>query len=231
MVSAGCMHLEQLSKHRWIFVFTFDLFRLQQFTLSLAGTMSHHFRGVQHYADKLMDYADGRAVFRGRGQRPSNKDVLKQMSAIDKCRQRSYPSNREGEGLFLWLAHEGRRQEEIANSSCCWTIDDRRRLHFDLPVLCPTLDCAFRISQSLFFSIYFVFLLGKKKQQKKNRNTTIRVIRMWQCTSGVSLGDVGDRWSEISGCFFPLLLPSFFSPLFPPPSERFAPALAQLGER
>ena len=90
MVSAGCMHLEQLSKHRWIFVFTFDLFRLQQFILSLAGTMSHHFRGVQHYADKLMDYADGRAVFRGRGQRPSNKDVLKQMSAIDKCRQRSY---------------------------------------------------------------------------------------------------------------------------------------------
>ena len=106
MVSAGCMHLEQLSKHRWIFVFTFDLsalvpsvfaykvshasFRLQQFALSLAGTMSHHFRGVQHYADKLMDYADGRAVFRGRGQRPSNKDVLKQMSAIDKCRQRSY---------------------------------------------------------------------------------------------------------------------------------------------
>ena len=89
-MSAGCMHLEQLSKRRWIFVFTFDLFRLQQFTLSLAGTMSHHFRGVQHYADKLMDYADGRAVFRGRGQRPSNKDVLKQMSAIDKCRQRSY---------------------------------------------------------------------------------------------------------------------------------------------
>ena len=166
MVSAGCMHLEQLSKHRWIFVFTFDLFRLQQFTLSLAGTMSHHFRGVQHYADQLMDYADGRAVFRGRGQRPSNKDELKQMSAIDKCRQRSYfkpATERERDCSCGWHTKAAaRRKSPTAAAAGPSTIAGACTLTSQSSAPLSTAPSG---SLSLsFFSIYFVFLLEKKKK-------------------------------------------------------------------
>ena len=51
---------------------------------------SHHFGGIGQYAEQLMDLAEGRPVFTGRGQKPSNKDVLAAITAINKCRQGSF---------------------------------------------------------------------------------------------------------------------------------------------
>ena len=48
---------------------------------------SHHFRGIGHYADQLMDYAEGRPVFKGRGKKPSNKAVLDAIASIEKCQE------------------------------------------------------------------------------------------------------------------------------------------------
>ena len=51
---------------------------------------SHHFHGISQYADQLMDLADGRPAFSGRGQKPSNKEVLAAIASINKCRQGSF---------------------------------------------------------------------------------------------------------------------------------------------
>ena len=51
---------------------------------------SHHFRGAGQYAEKLMDFAEGRPVFNGRGQKPSNKEVLAAIASIKKCRQGAF---------------------------------------------------------------------------------------------------------------------------------------------
>ena len=51
---------------------------------------SHHFRGVDQYAEQLMDLAEGRPAFTGRGQKPSNKHVLAAIASIKKCRQGSF---------------------------------------------------------------------------------------------------------------------------------------------
>ena len=48
---------------------------------------SHHFRGIGHYADQLMDFAEGRPVFKGRGKKPSNKTVLDAIASIEKCQE------------------------------------------------------------------------------------------------------------------------------------------------
>ena len=51
---------------------------------------SHHFRGIAHYAEQLMDLAEGQPIFTGRGKKPSNKEVLAAIVSIDKCRQGSF---------------------------------------------------------------------------------------------------------------------------------------------
>ena len=51
---------------------------------------SHHYRGIGEYAEQLMDLAEGRSVFIGRGQKPSNKQVLAAIASIKKCRQGSF---------------------------------------------------------------------------------------------------------------------------------------------
>ena len=51
---------------------------------------SHHFRGVGRYAEQLMDLAEGRPAFTGRGQKPSNKEVLAAIAAIKKCQRESF---------------------------------------------------------------------------------------------------------------------------------------------
>ena len=43
------------------------------FSLSAMAKKSHHFRGIRQYADDLMDLAEGRPAFAGRGKKPSNK--------------------------------------------------------------------------------------------------------------------------------------------------------------
>jgi hypothetical protein len=48
---------------------------------------SHHFQGMYQYADKLMDLAEGQQMFSGRGQKPSNKDVVALIASIRKCRK------------------------------------------------------------------------------------------------------------------------------------------------
>ena len=48
---------------------------------------SHHFRGIGHYADQLMDYAEGSPVFKARGKKPSNKTVLDAITSIEKCQE------------------------------------------------------------------------------------------------------------------------------------------------
>ncbi len=51
---------------------------------------SHHFGGLKQYEDKLMDMAEGKPVFKGRGQKPSNKEVLTAILSINKCKQSSF---------------------------------------------------------------------------------------------------------------------------------------------
>ena len=51
---------------------------------------THHFRGIAQYAEQLMDLAEGRPAFAGRGQKPSNKAVLEAIASIEKCKQRSF---------------------------------------------------------------------------------------------------------------------------------------------
>ena len=55
-----------------------------------AMSRSHHFRGVHQYAEQLMDLAEGRPAFTGRGQKPSNKHLLVAIASIKKCRQGSF---------------------------------------------------------------------------------------------------------------------------------------------
>ena len=68
---------------------------LFQFFLCTEMSRSHHFQGLDHYADRLMDLAEGRPVFTGKGQKPSNKEVLSAIDAIHKCRQGSFFSRKE----------------------------------------------------------------------------------------------------------------------------------------
>ncbi len=46
---------------------------------------SHHFSGIGWYAEKLIDFAEGKPVFTGRGEKPSNKVVISAMAEIKKC--------------------------------------------------------------------------------------------------------------------------------------------------
>ena len=57
---------------------------------------AHHYRGIGQYAEQLMDLAEGRPVFTGRGQKPSNKEVLAAIAAISKCRQGSFFTSSAG---------------------------------------------------------------------------------------------------------------------------------------
>lgn len=51
---------------------------------------SHHFRGLSFYADRLMDLAEGHPAFTGRGQKPTNKEVVAAIKSIQKCQQGSF---------------------------------------------------------------------------------------------------------------------------------------------
>jgi hypothetical protein len=51
---------------------------------------SHHFLGLKHYQDRLMDLAEGKPVFSGRGQKPSSKDVVAAIASIKKCKKGSF---------------------------------------------------------------------------------------------------------------------------------------------
>ncbi len=44
---------------------------------------SHHFVGLKQYAEHL-------PVFKGRGEKPSNKEVLKEIAKINNCKQASF---------------------------------------------------------------------------------------------------------------------------------------------
>ena len=51
---------------------------------------SHHFHGLGKYAEQLMDLVEGRPAFIGRGQKPSNREVLAAIAAIKKCREGAF---------------------------------------------------------------------------------------------------------------------------------------------
>ena len=51
---------------------------------------SHHFQGVRRYDEQLMDLAEGRPAFTGRGQKQSNKGVVAAIAAIKKCQRESF---------------------------------------------------------------------------------------------------------------------------------------------
>ena len=70
---------------------------------------SHHYRGIGQYADQLMDLADGRPAFKGRGQKPSNKEVLAAINAIMKCKEARL------KGTFF-----SRSQRKEWQCSCGW---------------------------------------------------------------------------------------------------------------
>ena len=85
-------------------------------------SQSHHFRGIDQYAEQLMDLAEGWPAFTGRGQKPSNKHVLAAIASIKKCRQGSFFHEAFCEQTVLVrLAHESGSQEEseAAAISCC----------------------------------------------------------------------------------------------------------------
>ena len=46
---------------------------------------SHHFRGIDQYSQQLMDLAEGKQVFTGRGQKPSNRQVLDEIASVKAC--------------------------------------------------------------------------------------------------------------------------------------------------
>jgi len=51
---------------------------------------THHFRGLGDYNEKLLDFAEGRPTFTGRGQQPRNKEVLDEIAAIRRCQKESF---------------------------------------------------------------------------------------------------------------------------------------------
>ena len=77
---------------------------------------SHHFKGLQQYEDKLMDLAEGKPAFSGRGQKPSNKQVIAAIASIKKCQQLGlflhFLFIFQAMLLHLWLAPERCCQEE-----------------------------------------------------------------------------------------------------------------------
>ena len=46
---------------------------------------SHHFRGIDQYSQQLMDLAEGKQVFTGRGHKPSNRQVLDEIASVKAC--------------------------------------------------------------------------------------------------------------------------------------------------
>ena len=52
--------------------------------------ISHHFRGLKSCEDRLMDLAEGQSPFAGRGQKPTNKEVVAAIASIKKCQQGSF---------------------------------------------------------------------------------------------------------------------------------------------
>ena len=80
---------------------------------------SHHFRGVGQYSEQLMDLAEGKPVFAGRGQKPSNKEVLVVIAAIKRCQRGSFfragkPTRARAAGtLELLLGREQGRQKPL----------------------------------------------------------------------------------------------------------------------
>ena len=51
---------------------------------------THHFQGVSQYAQQLMDLAEGQPAFSGRGQKPHNKEVVKEITSIMACKKGSF---------------------------------------------------------------------------------------------------------------------------------------------
>ena len=51
---------------------------------------THHFQGVSQYAQQLMDLTEGRPAFSGRGQKPHNKEVVKEITFIMACKKGSF---------------------------------------------------------------------------------------------------------------------------------------------
>ena len=60
------------------------------FCLQEMAKKSHHFQGLKQYEDKLMDLAEGKPAFCGRGQKPSNKQVIAAIANIKRCQQGSF---------------------------------------------------------------------------------------------------------------------------------------------
>ena len=48
------------------------------------SSRSHNFLGVGQYAEQIMDLAEGKPAFTGRGKKPSNKTVLAEIASINK---------------------------------------------------------------------------------------------------------------------------------------------------
>ncbi len=85
---------------------------------SMAQKRTHHFRGLSQYSEQLMDLAEGRRVFEGRGQQPRNKDVLKQIAAIKACKKGSFlartgPALVAGTTELLPGRRPGKRQHQV----------------------------------------------------------------------------------------------------------------------
>ena len=79
---------------------------------------SHHFRGLKQYADKLMDLAEGKPVFKGRGQKPSNKEVLTEIKQIKKCKQSFFFGNTEARPCSCgWYTKAAVRRKKHSASS------------------------------------------------------------------------------------------------------------------
>ena len=87
--------------------------------------MSHHFRGIRQYAEQLMDLAEGRPAFTGRGQKPSNKEVLAAIASIKKCRRGSFfdkPSSSCSCGWHTKAAARKRARQAEASASSAPTV-------------------------------------------------------------------------------------------------------------
>ena len=87
--------------------------------------MSHNFRGIGQYAKQLMDLAEGRPAFTGRGQKSSNKEVLAAITSINKCRRGSFfdkPSSSCSCGWHTKAAARKRARQAEALASSAPTV-------------------------------------------------------------------------------------------------------------
>ncbi len=79
---------------------------------------SHHFCGIKQYANRLMDLAEGKPVFNGRGQKPSNKEVLIEIEQIKKCKQSSFFGNAEARSCSCgWHTKAAVRRKKLFASN------------------------------------------------------------------------------------------------------------------